>query len=180
MHLRRNLTKTFEESDKEKEETICKLKNIIKTLNYENKKLREINAVGTAKQVVKSFKDMGIQTSLTEPHKLPTSFVLKELTLIKIRQNEMELAIESMKKHNQIHGCHTHDLKSSENRGHRNVSKQEQFPIATSMLEPEEVQVDNAPEPEHKLKEKNIPIFPKIHISRGTQTNKRKYVLLIS
>lgn len=45
--------------------------------------------------------------------------------------------------------ANTHFSKSSENDGHRNVSKQEKFTIATSILEPEEVQVDNASKPEH-------------------------------
>ncbi|KAG8283332.1 hypothetical protein J6590_021233 [Homalodisca vitripennis] len=177
VQLRRDLTTAFEEADKEKEETIYQLENTIKTLKLEKNSSDKAKACGGV-ELARSCREMGIQTSPTD-HDLPTSFLLSELTTIKNKQNQMELAIEVLNK--QRHDCITKCVKSSETVGHKNAYNQEISKTAASTLngmhknsDLDEVLVDDIfPKAKHKLNEQSYPMTPKILVSTGTQTKNK-------
>ncbi|KAG8335946.1 hypothetical protein J6590_056524 [Homalodisca vitripennis] len=80
-----DLTKLFEEQDKEKEETICKLLNEVKFLTQ-----FKTNRTSQDREP-KTLKDMETQTSNTEtPDISPKSLIFVELVHIKRRQDQAE------------------------------------------------------------------------------------------
>ncbi|KAG8285808.1 hypothetical protein J6590_073165 [Homalodisca vitripennis] len=83
--IRMDLTKLFEEQDKEKEETICKLLNEVKSLTQ-----FKTNRTSQDREP-KTLKDMETQTSNTEtPDISPKSLIFVELVQIKRRQDQAE------------------------------------------------------------------------------------------
>ncbi|KAG8264088.1 hypothetical protein J6590_019437 [Homalodisca vitripennis] len=83
--IRMDLTKLFEEQDKEKEETICKLLNEVKSLTQ-----FKTNRTSQDREP-KTLKDMETQTSNTEtPDISPKSLIFVELVHIKRRQDQAE------------------------------------------------------------------------------------------
>lgn len=94
--LQSELTATFENYDKEKEEIIIKLEGRVKELINENRSLRKTKEISptTTNKILKSTETQTCNSEPPAPSSNPS--LLLELTKMKVRQDKMEIVIETL------------------------------------------------------------------------------------
>ncbi|KAG8329046.1 hypothetical protein J6590_096312 [Homalodisca vitripennis] len=100
--MQEQLTRAFEEHDKEKEELIRSLEKKIKNLLHETNSKASETASNPLEENETILKNSETQTCTSEPYAMNTnSYLLTQLTELKVRQEKMEKLIETIQHQNQ-------------------------------------------------------------------------------